>query len=206
MLRICTCHLILEFGRKKIISIFLYVSLYSLVFFACVYHNIFLRIRDANALLNHWQTKDANNQFEFNKKWKSWLSWDDDNQFGPNNRSLESRKRDISSAWGSVAKNWKSHLFQFNLFFIEFVAAGWIWNNDQKRFAFKLQNWTQLTTCKIPTTLNCSIYEDCPPAWWYRSQFSQIASFIRFCTKRLAKALKRKGCFALVHCRFRAPP
>ena len=39
--------------------------------------------------LNHWATKDVDNQFEFNKKQRRWLSADDDNQFGPNNiRSL----------------------------------------------------------------------------------------------------------------------
>ena len=43
----------------------------------------FLSLGDASAL-NHWATKDANNQFEFNKKWKRLLSWDDNNQFGPN--------------------------------------------------------------------------------------------------------------------------
>ena len=31
-----------------------------------------------------------------------------------------------------------------------------------------------------------------PPAWWYRSQFSQIASFIRFCTKRQERHSSRK--------------
>ena len=39
--------------------------------------------------MNHWATKDVDNQFEFNKKQRRWLSADDDNQFGPNNiRSL----------------------------------------------------------------------------------------------------------------------
>ena len=39
--------------------------------------------------LNHWATKDVDNQFEFNKKQRRSLSADDDNQFGHNNiRSL----------------------------------------------------------------------------------------------------------------------
>ena len=80
---------------KRCCGLNLYLSLWLPIWvFIGHWEFVFLSVGDASAL-NHWATKDANNQFEFNKKWKRWLSWDDNNQFGPNNRSPGSRKRDI---------------------------------------------------------------------------------------------------------------
>ena len=201
MLRICTCHLILEFGRKKIIAIPLYVSLYFLLVFTIIYSY-------ALGMLTHcWiigRRKMPITNLSSTRNGKAGCHEMTITNLDP----ITDRSSRGSETLALLEGLWQKieNLICFNLIFFSLNLLPLDGFETMTRFAFKLQNWTQLTTCKIPTTLNCSIYEDCPPAWWYRSQFSQIASFIRFCTKRLAKALKRKGCFALVHCRFRAAP
>ena len=203
MLRICTCHLILEFGRKKIIAIPLYVSLYFLLVFTIIYSY-------ALGMLTHcWiigRRKMPITNLSSTRNGKAGCHEMTITNLDPitdrSSRGSETLAL-LEGLWQKIENLicFNLILFSLNLLLLDRFET-MTKRSLHSNFEIGL-NWRRV---KFQQLWIVPYMKIAPPAWWYRSQFSQIASFIRFCTKRLAKALKRKGCFALVHCRFRAAP